>query len=80
MDLETVVKRLDEMENQLSSIKKAISNQNAKANLVEEKTTDFLEKVKIQNNEIGRLNTILSGLGQFDTAITKTRIDLKSSN
>ena len=76
MDLETVVKRLDELENQLSSIKKAISNQNTKANLVEEKTTDFLDKVKVQNNEISRINSIITGLGQFDTAITKTRIDL----
>ena len=76
MDLETVVKRLDELENQLSSIKKAISNQNTKANLVEEKTTGLLEKVKVQNNEISRINSIITGLGQFDTAITKTRIDL----
>ena len=76
MDLETVVKRIDELENQLSSIKKAISNQNTKANLVEEKTTGFLDKVKVQNNEISRINSIITGLGQFDTAITKTRIDL----
>ena len=76
MDLETIVKRLDELENQLSSIKKAISNQNTKANQVEEKTTDFLEKIKVQNNEISRINSVITGLGQFDTAITKTRIDL----
>lgn len=76
MDLETVVKRLDELENQLLSIKKAISNQNAKANLVEEKTIGLLDKVKEQNNEISRINSIITGLGQFDTAITKTRIDL----
>jgi len=76
MDLETVVRRIDELENQLSSIKKAIANQNTKANLVEEKTTDFLEKVKVQNNEISRINSIITGLGQFDAAITKTRIDL----
>jgi len=76
MDLESVVKRIDELENQLSSIKKAISNQNTKANLVEEKTTGFLEKVKVQNNEISRISSLISGLGQFDTAITKTRIDL----
>ncbi|RPJ77557.1 MAG: hypothetical protein EHM20_05970 [Alphaproteobacteria bacterium] len=76
MDLETVVKRIDELENQLSSIKKAISNQNTKANLVEDKTIGFLDKVKEQNNEISRINSIITGLGQFDTAITKTRIDL----
>jgi len=76
MDLETIVKRIDELDNQLSSIKKAISNQNSKANLVEEKTTDFLDKIKVQNNEISRINSIITGLGQFDTAITKTRIDL----
>jgi archaellum component FlaC len=32
MDLETIEKRINELENQLSSIKKAITNQNAKAN------------------------------------------------
>ncbi len=76
MDLEKVVKKIDELENQLASIKKAISNQNTKANLVEEKTSGFLDKVKEQNNEISRINSIVTGLGQFDTAITKTRIDL----
>ena len=76
MELETVVKRIDELENQLSSIKRAISNQNTKANQVEEKATGFLDKLKVQNNEISRINSIITGLGQFDTAITKTRIDL----
>jgi chromosome segregation ATPase len=76
MDLETVVKRLDELENQLSSIKKAITSQNAKANQVEEKVMGFLDKVKEQNGEISRINSMITGLGQFDTAITRTRIDL----
>jgi chromosome segregation ATPase len=76
MDLETVVKRLDELENQLSSIKKAITSQNAKANQVEEKAMGFLDKVKEQNGEISRINSMITGLGQFDTAITRTRIDL----
>lgn len=76
MDFETVVKRIDELENQLFSIKKAITSQNIKANQVEEKAMNFLDKVKEQNNEISRINSIITGLGQFDTAITKTRIDL----
>jgi chromosome segregation ATPase len=76
MDLETIVKRIEELENQLFSIKKAITNQNSKANLVEENTRSFLEKVKEQNSEISRINSLVTGLGQFDTAITKTRIDL----
>ena len=76
MDLETIVKRIDELENQLSSIKKAITGQNTKANQVEEKAMGFLDKVKEQNSELSRLNSAITGLGQFDTAITKTRIDL----
>ena len=44
MDLETIVKRIDELENQLFSIKKAITNQNSKANQVEEKTMSFSGK------------------------------------
>lgn len=76
MDLETVVKRIDELENQLSSIKKAITSQNAMFNQAEEKALVFLDRVKEQNNEISRINSIVTGLGQFDTAITKTRIDL----
>ena len=76
MDLETVVKRIDELENQLSSIKTAITSQNAMFNQVEEKALGFLDRTKEQNNEISRINSIVTGLGQFDTAITKTRIDL----
>ena len=76
MDLEIVVKRIDELENQLSSIKKAITSQNAMFNQVEEKALGFLDRTKEQNNEISRINSIVTGLGQFDTAITKTRIDL----
>ncbi len=76
MELETLVKRIDDLENQLTSIKKAITNQNIKANQVEEKAMDFLEKVKEQNNELSRINSVINGLGHFDAAITKTRIDL----
>ncbi|MCJ7518435.1 MAG: hypothetical protein MUO42_02020 [Anaerolineaceae bacterium] len=76
MDLETIVKRIDDLENQLASIKKAVTGQITRSNQVEDKTMGFLDKVKEQNNEISRINSILSGLGQFDSAITKTRIDL----
>jgi chromosome segregation ATPase len=76
MDLETIVKRIDDLENQLASIKKAVTGQITRSNQVEDKTMGFLDKVKEQNNEISRINSILTGLGQFDSAITKTRIDL----
>lgn len=76
MDLETVVKRIDELENQLSSIKKAFSNQNSKVNQVEEKTSGFLDKVREQNNELSKINTALSGIGNFDTEVTKLRVDV----
>jgi chromosome segregation ATPase len=76
MDLETVVKRIDELENQLSSIKKAITGQNTKVNQVEEKTMSFLEKAREHNSELSRINSALSGFGQFDTEMTKLRVDI----
>ena len=76
MDLETIVKRIDELENQLSSIKKAITGQNTRVNQVEEKATGFLEKAREQNSELSRINSALTGFGQFDTEITKLRVDI----
>ncbi len=76
MDLETVVKRIDELENQLSSIKKAITGQNTRVNQVEEKAMGFLEKAREQNSELSRINSTLTGFGQFDTEITKLRVDI----
>ena len=76
MDLETIVKRIDELENQLSSIKKAITGQNTRVNQVEEKAMGFLEKAREQNSELSRINSALTGFGQFDTEITKLRVDI----
>jgi chromosome segregation ATPase len=76
MDLEKVVKRIDDLENQLSSIKKAITGQNLKVNQVEEKTMSFLEKAREHNSELSRINSALSGFGQFDTEMTKLRVDI----
>lgn len=75
MDLETIIKRINELEIQLDSIKKTLSSQNTKIGSLEDKTVNFLEKVREQKNEISRVSTSVSSLGQFDAALTKIRVD-----
>lgn len=76
MDLETIVKRIDNMENQLSSIKKVITGQNSRINQVDERAMGFLEKAREQNSELSRINSAITGFSQFDTEITKLRVDI----
>ena len=75
MDLETIVKRIDELENQLTSVKKSVSNFISRTSEVDEKANSFLENIREQKNEISRISSLVSSLGQFDTALTKVRVD-----
>lgn len=75
MDLELLVKRIDQLENQIASLRKVVNSQNDKLNDVDEKAVSFLEKTRDQKNEVAKLYTIVNNLGQFDSAITKTRVD-----
>lgn len=75
MDIETLVKKIDELESQLSSLKKAVASQNSRMIEIDDRASGFVEKTREQKNEISRLNSLISGLGQFDAAITKIRVD-----
>jgi DNA repair exonuclease SbcCD ATPase subunit len=76
MNIEMIMKRIDEMENQISSVKKAITGQNVKLTQIEDKASGFLEMAKVQNNDITKLNSLISGIGQFDIEISKLRVDI----
>ncbi len=75
MDLETIVKRIDELESQLTSVKKSVSNLISRTTEVDEKANSFLENMREQKKEISRISSLVSSLGQFDTALTKVRVD-----
>lgn len=75
MDLETVVNRIDELENILASLRKSVVSQNARIGDLDEKTNRFLEQTREQKNEISKLSSSVNGIGQFDPALTKVRID-----
>jgi chromosome segregation ATPase len=75
MDLETIVKNIEEMESQLSSLKKSVASQNSRIGDLDDKAVNYLEKTRETNNELSKLRSTINGLSQFDPALTKLRID-----
>lgn len=75
MDLESILKRIDELENQLSSFKKVVNSQNTRIGEIDNKANSFLEKTREQKSEISRMTSVVTRLGQFDSTVTKTRVD-----
>jgi len=75
MDLETLVKRIEELENQLTSMKKTVSSHNSRIGDLDGKADNLLEKNREQKNEISRISSSVNGVGQYDTALTKVRVD-----
>lgn len=75
MDLETLVKRIEELESQLTSMKKTVSSHNSRIGDLDGKADNLLEKNREQKNEISRLSSSINGVGQYDTALTKIRVD-----
>lgn len=76
MDNEALNKRIEQLEDQVDSLKKAISKQNTLVNEVGGKTEKYLDIAREQSSEIARLNSQLSSLAQFDTALSKLRIEM----
>ncbi|MDK2981687.1 MAG: hypothetical protein PWQ55_2034 [Chloroflexota bacterium] len=76
MDTEKTAQKINELENEISTLKKALTAQTAKTNNLEEKISNFLTAVREQKKEVDRLGTTVSGLGHYDSAINKTRTDL----
>ncbi|MCD6401885.1 MAG: hypothetical protein J7L73_08160, partial [Anaerolineales bacterium] len=75
MDLEGLIARIDDLEDQNTSLYKSLTTLNSKVNEVDERTASFLELIRDEKKEVSRLNTIVLGLGQFDSAITQIRVD-----
>ncbi len=75
MDLETLVKRIEEMENQLTSMKKTISSHNSRIGDLDGKADNLLEKTREQKNEISRISSSINRVGQYEPALTKVRVD-----
>lgn len=75
MDLVDAINKINELESEISVLKKALSTQTSKMNDLDEKVSGFLGTIRDQKKEMDRLNTIVSSLGQFDYAITQMRVD-----
>jgi DNA repair exonuclease SbcCD ATPase subunit len=76
MDTEKTAQKINELENEIITLKKALTAQTAKTNNLEEKVTNFLTTVREQKKEVDRLGTTVAGLGHFDSTMNKTRTDL----
>ena len=76
METEKTDQKINELENEIITLKKALTTQTAKTNSLEEKVTNFLTTVREQKKEVDRMGTTVTGLGNFDSTINKTRIDL----
>ena len=76
MDLETIVKKIEDVELQLDSIRKTLANQNNRIGSIDEKTIGFLEQIRDQKNEIAKIIASEEEKGQFDAVLTRIRVDL----
>ncbi len=76
MDLETIVKKIEDVELQLDSIRKTLANQNNRIGSIDEKTIGFLEQIRDQKNEIAKIIASEEAKGQFDAVLTRIRVDL----
>ncbi len=75
MNLEELIIKIGKNDDQIKSLNKALSVFNNKINEVDNKTSGFLELMRDEKKEIARLNSIVMGLGQFDSTITQVRVD-----
>jgi len=78
MDLETILKRIEGLELHLNTLKKTISNQNKKVGELDDRTINFLEKIREQNIELSRVSSAASNLGHIDSVISQMRHDFNS--
>lgn len=76
MDIDVLAKKLDDLESQISSLKKIVSQQTSSINDSKEKSDFSDQKLREQNAEMTRIKNQISGIGQFDAVITKLRIDV----
>jgi len=75
MNLEELIIKIGKYDDQIKSLNKSLSAFNNKINEVDDKTSGFLELMRDEKKDIARLNSIVMGLGQFDSTITQVRVD-----
>jgi len=75
MNLEELIIKIRKNDDQIKSLNRALSIFNNKINEVDNKTSGFLELMRDEKKEIARLNSIVMGLGKFDSTITQVRVD-----
>lgn len=75
MDLEKALQRINNLENEVIALKKAMSSQSTKVNNVDEKTTTFLINTRDLKTEMGKLNTAIGNLGHLDPTIKQLRLE-----
>lgn len=75
MNLDDLIARINNFEDRFESINKSLMAINKRISEIDNKTTGFLELARDDKKEIARLNSIVMGLGQFDSAITQVRVD-----
>ena len=76
METEKTAQKINELENEIVTLKKALTTQTTKTNNLEEKISNFLMTVREQKKEVDRIGITISGLGDYDSLINKTRTDL----
>ena len=76
MNFEELITKIEKLDDQIKSINKSLTTFNNKINeVVDDKTSGFLDLMRDEKKEIARLNSAVMGLGQFDAAITQVRVD-----
>lgn len=75
MDLETIVSRLNAIEDQIKALNNSLVASNGRLNEVDERTNSFLGMVRDEKQEIARLNSTVMSLGKFDGTINQMRAD-----
>jgi len=79
MDLESIVKKIDSITDELSTLKKTLTSSIQRLGTVDEKAENFLGLIREQKKEIERLNSVVNSLGHYDSAIAQMRVDFNRS-
>jgi chromosome segregation ATPase len=75
MNLEDLVSRLDSLEEHMRSLNKSLITANSRLNEVDEKANNFLGMVRDQKKDLERLNSVIMGMGKYDSTINQIRKD-----
>jgi hypothetical protein len=75
MNLEDLVSRLDSLEEHMRSLNRSLITANSRLNEVDEKANNFLGMVRDQKKDLERLNSVIMGMGKYDSTINQIRKD-----